>query len=344
MNKQVLVKTSDKVIMRTPKYNFDFNMKTGYFARWGKTREEDPDYSLYGPEIADIEIATSCKGVGQVCDFCYKKNNPNGEYMSLETFKTLQSKLPPTVTQIAFGIGDIDSNPDMWDIFQYCRDKKIVPNVTINGEGTTDEIADKLAHYCGAVAVSYYDKDKTFDSIKKLTDRGMDQINIHFMIANETFETAKRLINVRFKDERLTKMNAIVFLSLKQKGRAVGRYSRLSQDKFDELVTLALGKDVPIGFDSCSAFKFMKAVNDDPKYAPYIEPCESSLFSSYFNVKGEFFPCSFMEGEAEWKEGIKLDDVDNFSKDLWFNDRVVNFRDRVIACRSCKQSCVHYDI
>ncbi len=339
-----IIKTPEKVILRDKNYNFNFDMKTGFFARWGETVDDDPEFSKYGPEIADIEIATSCKGVGTVCDFCYKKNNPKGTYMTLDTFKKLYSKLPPTVTQIAFGIGDIDSNPDMWEIFQYCRDNKIIPNVTVNGEGITDEIADKLVHHCGAVAVSYYDKDKTFNTIKKLTDRGMDQVNIHFMLAEETVDKARSLIEDRLSDNRIKDMNAIVFLSLKKKGRAKNRYNQLSQEKFDELVTYALSKKVAIGFDSCSAFKFMKAVNDDKQYEPYIEPCESSLFSSYFNVEAEFFPCSFMEGEAEWKEGIKLEDIDNFNKDLWNNEKVVNFRNRVIDCRSCKQSCVHYNI
>ena len=340
-----LIKTKDKVILREENYNFNFDLKTGFFARWGKTADDDPEFSPYGPELADIEIATSCKGVGSVCDFCYKKNNPNGEYMSLETFKKLFSKLPPTVTQIAFGIGglsDEEINPDMWEIFDYCRERKVIPNVTINGANLTDAIAKKLVEKCGAVAVSYYDKETTFDAIKKLTDLGLEQVNIHFMLAKETFSKAISLM--MDKDKRLEKLNAIVFLSLKKKGRAKDRYTQLSKTKFRELVTLAINKGVPIGFDSCSAFKFMESVDNDKKYEPYIEPCESSLFSSYFNVKGDFYPCSFMEGEADWKEGIKLEDINNFLKDLWHNKKVVDFRNKVIACRSCKQSCVHYKI
>ena len=65
--------------------------------------------------------------------------------MSLETFKKLAAKLPRMVGQIAFGIGDIDSNPDMWKIFDHARSLKIVPNVTVNGAGITDEIAQRLA-------------------------------------------------------------------------------------------------------------------------------------------------------------------------------------------------------
>lgn len=344
-----LIKTKKKILLREKGYNFTFDMNTGFFARWGETYEDDPDYSPYGPEIADIEIATACSGVGKVCDFCYKKNTPRGEYMSLETFKKLHSKLPPTVTQIAFGIGDIDSNPDLWDIFQYCHDQKIVPNITVNGLGITDEVADKLAHYCGAVAVSYYVQDVTFDAIKKLTDRGMKQINIHFMIAEETYEKALELLKLRYEDERIENMNAIVFLSLKKKGRAERRYTQLSQDKFDDLVQNALENNVPIGFDSCSAMKFMKAVNDDPKYAQYIEPCESTRFSLYINVKGEFYPCSFLEkidveNGGQWSEGINVLEADNFVKDVWNNEKTKMFRNKCINCVHGKISCSHYEI
>ena len=105
-----------------------------------------------------------------------------------------------------------------------------------------------------------------------------------------------------------------------------------------------LKEKVAIGFDSCSAFKFLKAVDFDKQFETYIEPCESTLFSSYWNVDAEFFPCSFMEGEGKWKDGIKLNDVESFDKDLWNSNRVKEFRNNVIECRSCKQSCVYYKI
>ncbi len=168
---KLLIKDTDDVkIIKSNNFNLFFNKKNGFTATWGRTKDEDPDYCPGGPIIADIEIATSCKGVGKVCDFCYKKNNPNGEYMTFDTFKILFAKLPPTLTQIAVGIGDIDSNPDMWKIFDYCRKNKVIPNVTVNGAGITDEIADKLVENCGAVAVSVYDKELSFNTIKKLTD------------------------------------------------------------------------------------------------------------------------------------------------------------------------------
>ena len=352
MSECILIDSKTQKIVKSPSYNFIFNKENGFFARWGKTKEDDPTYSPVGPEIADIEISTICsgvKGVG-VCKFCYKSNTPNGQNMSLDTFKILFSKLPKTLTQIAFGIGDIDSNPDMWAIFDYAKSQGVIPNVTVNGEGITDEIADRLASTCGAVAVSLYDKDATFNTIKKLTDRGMTQVNIHYMISNETFDRAKELLNERLTDERISKLNAIVFLSLKPKGRTIKNfYTALPQEKFKELVEFALSNKIGIGFDSCSAPKFLNSVKDDKDYKRYetiAEPCESTLFSSYFNVEGKFFPCSFTEGTDGWEEGIDIisDENSDFLKDLWYNERTKEFRNNTIKCRECSKACSIYEI
>jgi len=83
-----------------------------------------------------------------------------------------------------------------------------------------------LAHFCGAVAVSYYpqiDKNRCYDVVDMLTNRyEMKQVNIHAMICEETFEDTIQLIEDIKNDSRLKKLNAVVFLSLKQKGRGEG--------------------------------------------------------------------------------------------------------------------------
>lgn len=49
-------------------YNYAFNKKTGFFVRFGKTVNDDPLFSKFGPEIADIEISSICnKG----CNYCF---------------------------------------------------------------------------------------------------------------------------------------------------------------------------------------------------------------------------------------------------------------------------------
>jgi MoaA/NifB/PqqE/SkfB family radical SAM enzyme len=343
-----VVEDANVKILKSESYNYLFNKSNGYFCRWGKTQEEDGDFELGLPEIADIEISTICSGVGTPCKFCYKSNTSKGENMSLETFEKLFSKLPPTITQVAFGIGDIDGNPDLWNIMEHCRKNGVVPNVTINGARMTTEYFDNLAKYCGAVAVSVYDKELTYDAIKELTDRGMRQINIHFMISEQTIDKAYEVINDMKVDQRLKSMNAIVFLSLKTKGNAKNGFQQLSQEKFNALSEYAIDNNVSIGFDSCSSFKFFRSLDENKKITESfrknmyecVEPCESSVYSSYINTEGKYFPCSFCENVDGWT-GIDVLGANDFLQDVWYNPKTIEFRKKLL---DCKRDCPIYKI
>jgi len=81
-----------------------------------------------------------------------------------------------TICQWAAGVGDIWSNPDLITMFKYSRENNVVPNVTTNGYGLTDQMVDDITKYCGGVAVSVYDpKDVCYDAIKRITDAKMKQ-------------------------------------------------------------------------------------------------------------------------------------------------------------------------
>lgn len=169
-----LLDRSDVKCFRSEHYNYNYDKASGYFMRWGKTSEDDPQFSPFGPEIWDCEVTTICGGISKQgpCRFCYKGNTPIGMNMSFDTFKRTFNKFPKVLTQIAFGAdAKCESNPDLWKMMEYAHLNGIVPNITV--AEISDDVADNLAKYCGAVAVSYYDKDTCFDSIKKLTDRGM---------------------------------------------------------------------------------------------------------------------------------------------------------------------------
>ena len=348
-DKAIIAEDSKHKVLKSENYNFLFDKNNGFFARWGKTQEDDGNFELGLPEIADIEIAEVCEGVPGIgpCAFCYKSNVGNrGENMTLDTFKTIFHKLPPTVTQIAFGCGTLRKHPEMWDIFQYSKDNGVTPNLTINGD-VDDAEFDKIAELCGACAVSIYDKNLSYDAIKKLTDRGMKQVNIHFMISQETYNRAFEIMEDIKTDPRLKKLKAIVFLSLKTKGRSKNRYHQLTQEQFSTLTNYALEHNVPMGFDSCSAQKFMKAVKghkNEEQFTQSAEPCESTLYSLYIDVKGDFYPCSFSPNTEGWKTGLSVLECDDFLKDIWFNERTRNFSEGVIKCRNCSQSCSIYEI
>lgn len=330
----VIRETNDFKLLSSPSYNYSFFKASGYFKRWGATPDQDPQAGL--PEIADIEITTSCNGVrGVLCPWCYKGNTPKGTYMPFETFKLIHSKLPRSVTQIAFGVdAQCRTNPEWLDIFKYCRSNTynfVVPNVTI---ADIDDVTAQSLRVCGAVAVSRYaDKNACYDSVKRLTDLGMKQVNIHIMVSEETYDNVLETIKDRTTDPRLDKLNAIVLLSLKQKGRGV-HHTPLSQEKFKYLVDMALEHNVSIGFDSCTCPKFLEAIKgrrDYTKFEQMAEPCESTCFSVYIDVHGDFYPCSFLPGTPGWETGISVLTADNFLRDVWYHPRTVEFRRNLIS-------------
>jgi len=331
---------------KSENYNFIFNKKTGFFARWGKTQEDDPEYSPFGPEILDIEISTIChKG----CTFCYKSNGTyQGTNMSFNTFKKMFDKFPKHLTQVAFGIGDIDANKDLWTIMDYCRENGVIPNITINGDRMTPELYDKLANVCGAVAVSLYDKDTCYNAIKELTDRGMTQVNIHALLSEETLDNCYCVLEDRKTDKRLEKLNAVVLLWLKPKGNRNSYHQLSNINKLKKLVDFAIDTKAPFGFDSCTASNFLEVVKDRPEFEQYkimSEPCESTLFSYYINVDGIGFPCSFTEGQSSYS-GIDVLNCNNFKEDIWYHPETVMFRNKVLNSKDCNdcRRCVEYDL
>lgn len=336
-------------------YNWIFDTDNGTFVRWGKCMDDDPKMSPIGPEIADIEISTICNGPNGIpCSFCYKSNTGIGYNMSLDDFKIVIDKIAETgnLTQVALGIGDIDGNPDLINILKYCREISIVPNITINGFNINKEFngksyAEWLAKYCGAVAVSDYIREQTFNTIKLLKDKGLSQINIHKLLCEESIDDCIDLLYKRMEDPRIQDLNAIVFLWLKPKGKRNTSTVLKSYDKFKTLLKIASDNNIAIGFDSCSAYMVMKTFDEiDHKKVDqikdFIEPCESTLFSCYISADCKAYPCSFSEDIGLYN-GIKITKDTDFIKDVWFGEEYLRFRNAVLRtkdtnkfnCRKC---------
>ena len=265
------IRETEKLKMvRSEGYNYLFRKDNGVFMRWGKTKEEDPNFSPFGSEILDLEATTVCPGVPGLpdsngnmvespCRFCYKSNTKNGKNMTLDTFKAILDKFPKYngihfLTQVAFGAdSNATSNPELFDMMAWARKCGVIPNITV--ANISDETADKLVSVCGAVAVSRYaNKNICYDSVKRLTDRGLSQTNIHQMVSLESFDQAMETLHDRLTDPRLAKMNAIVLLSLKQKGRGVS-FNRLPDEKYKQLIDFALENKIPVGLKQILVFE-----------------------------------------------------------------------------------------
>lgn len=326
----------------TPEYKSVFDTENGNFMRFGETENDDPQYSPIGPELADIEISTICS-VG--CKHCYKSNTAKGKNMSFDTFSVILDNLPKSVNQIAFGIGDLDANPEMLRIFKHCRKKGVIPNVTISGYNFSWEWAGELSRVCGAVAVSNYDRETCYEAVAMLTQEGCKQVNIHQLLSEETYSDIVQLqLDIKGKEERLCGLNAVVFLSLKKRGRGL-LYNRISDEDLVDVITYCVDNDIPFGFDSCSYHRFVPIARRlgiyDYSFA-YAEPCESCLFSIYVNVEGDVYPCSFCEedrlllGNATEKP-VFLD----FLNDVWYCTRAREFRAALVKG---ERRCPVYEI
>ena len=339
MGKTVIV--SGVKVHNSPNYNYAFRLVDGNFIRWGTTLEDDPQQAPF-PEILDIEVTPKCEGIPDKvtgiptpCGFCYKSNGGNGKNMSLATFKEILVKFNCGLTQIAFGAdATATNNPDLFDMMQFARDCEVIPNITV--ANISCNTAQRLSQVCGAVAVSRYaNKDICYDSVKRLTDCGMDQVNIHMMISEETYEAALETIYDIQYDERLKNLNAIVLLSLKQVGRGKD-FTILSKDKFRTIIKTCHDSGVTFGMDSCAGPKFLDIIRDTKyaKYEQFVEPCESTLFSSYIDVDGKFYPCSF----ASHLTGINVLEHETFDT-VWNAEPTNNFRSMLL--RNNRNCCLH---
>ncbi len=253
------------------------------------------------------------------------------------------------LTQIAFGAdADCTLNPDLFKMMEYARSNGVIPNITV--ADITEETAQKLANVCGAVAVSWYgyhtEKDFCYDSIDRLVKASANNevpmaINMHFMLSKETLPYIDELINDIKTDERLSGLNAVVFLSLKQKGRGKN-YEGCTVPEFKTVVNRMLDNNIGFGFDSCSQPKFIASIKGSPKekeFAQISQSCESLSESTYINEKGILVPCSFME-DMPWNS---LDYNDSKGWDL-LSDEITNPIDFVNKIWNSKRNkCIIYN-
>ena len=318
-------------------YRHFFDRTTGFSARWGNTKTENPIYSPLGPEILDMEISTICN---LNCKACYKSNTAQGTNMSFDTAKDILGKFGSSLCQVAYGIGSVKGNPDLWKILEHTRSLNIVPNITINGHDIDDDEITQLAMVCGAVSVSHYDDDDCYGTVARLTEakkaKGatLRQVNIHQLLAAEKVDECYDVIRAIKADLRLKDAGSVVLMSLKPKGKRNTLTPLNDLDKFRGLFKTAVDSGVSIGMDSCAAPQAFKAIEalGMMEAGPSVESCESfGLFSSYIDVNGVYFPCSFAAGIGEWKEGISVLDAKDFTKDVWYHPRVVAGREKALS-------------
>ena len=333
-------------------YKCFFNKKTGYNLRFGTTLDDDPKYCELGPEILDLEIITgSCVPIGGCnCKFCYKGNtNKRGKEMSIETFNEIISRFPKNLSQIAFGITSLHGNKDFKKIVERTRELGIIPNVTTSGADLDDEMCDVITKNMGACAVSCYEADPNlcYKSIKKIFDYGKEHynkdmhVNMHILFSKQTFDFVMKTLE-DVKNGKVQGLKSVVLLRLKNVGNAKDMDPSIPIEMYETVVKYCLENNISFGFDSCGAKDVIKALENlnRPELVVSCEPCESSLFSSYINVDGEYTSCSFVERRPDVIKPINVLNYKSFV-DVWHLEPVEVVRN---ATLNCKTSCPWYNL
>ena len=327
-----------------------FNKMSGFNVRMGKDKDTDPSWCPLGPEIADIEVVTgSCPKVNsENCRWCYKNNtSAAGKVMTLEQFKKVVMGFPRNLSQVALGITGVKSNPYLADMLKWLREYGIVGNLTLTGADLDDEMTDVLCQYCGACAVSCYDKakDLCYSTIKKLHDTAREKfkrnmsVNMHIVIADFSMTHIMDVLN-DIKDGKVPGLKSVVMLHAKPVGRAKNLDCSLSKENLTKVMKFCLDNDISFGFDSCNGHNVQDILVEMGKshLCTSIEPCESARISIYCNVEGKITPCSFVEHVFE-DSAIDLLNGDTKLMDVWATDKMLNgFRN----CNKCSTSCPIY--
>ena len=286
---------------------------------------------------------------GKNCAFCYKNNGGDvANCMTLSQFKELIDFMPKNLSQIAFGITGVKTNPEFFEMMQYAKDVGIVSNYTTNGVDLDDACIEKTLDLCGRIAVSCYEgaKEICYDTMKRVGEAASKRnkkfpCNIHLVLSKATYSHVKDVLNDA-KDRKIPNLGAIVILRIKPVGRASKLDCVIPKDYYREIVDFCLKNNIKFGFDSCGA----KAVEEvlvetgNQKLVDCIESGESSRLSSYFNWKREYWSCSFCENNHSIMNAIDPFAFEDFSS-FWNCDEVKKLRfPKEMACKSCPWYCL----
>ncbi len=298
MNDIVLV---DK---KESRHFYFFNKNNGLSIRAEYEGEEEPFWSIEGPELIDISITNYCE---KECSFCYRNSSVQGKHMSLEDFKSVLEQLIETHTyQIAIGGGNPNQHPNFVEMLRMAReDYGVIPSYTTNGTGLSREVLKASKDYCGAVAVSYYEPIHEFlSALEKLKSSDI-KTNIHFLLTSESIPKAINILEN--SPQYLEGVNAIIFLNYKPVGKnptsdLLLKNTPLLNDFINKVKNHDMRK-YKIGFDSCSISGIVENLRFDSRF---IESCESGRFSAFISEDMKLYPCSFMDPTTN---GINLKEI-----------------------------------
>lgn len=317
MFKSVVIKDGNKIIKGmfdkffvNDEYEVYFNTKTGFEVLKGK-KGLDP-FQTELPLLLDVGIMGHCLNS---CSFCYQgpKHEP---HMTFENFKSIIDQTKHHTNQVALGgRGDPNLHPQFKEIVEYTRDSGMAVNYTTSGRNLTDEQIE-ISKMCGAVAVSAYDRDFTYDALERLMNAGI-KTNIHLIFSKDNYNKAMNIVkgyDIWNGKVNINKLNALIFLLFKPQGSGKDKLELIPTkeqlESFSKFVFNPKCK-FKIGMDSCLINHVIKYKTPSTIQQMAIDTCESSRMSVYISPSMQLIPCSFAEHSETGVEITKQKDIKN---------------------------------
>lgn len=177
-----------------------------------KIRMNDKDSLIPATiESFDFKITNRCD-IG--CPMCHENSMPGGQHGDIMNFKFLSSLHP--YTEIAIGGGNPLCHPQLEEFLVYCKQHKLIPNITVNQvhyEKEYDKLKswadNNLIYGIGVSFVTYTD-----DFVAKL--KSMPNAVLHVINGMISIENLRKLKNKGLK---------LLILGYKQVGRGRSLYN-----------------------------------------------------------------------------------------------------------------------
>lgn len=294
----------------------------------------EPDSgSLSAPTEVHLTVTRRCD-VG--CKGCYTDSSGRGTDLSTDYWRGVIDQLAVMgVFHLAMGGGESTLRADLFELAAHARSRGVVPNLTTNGLGLTEALAEKCRVF-GQINVSLdglgsvYADVRGFDGFGK-ADRGIrlllaagNKPGINCVITRSNIEHVETIIS--YADE--LGLSEVEFLRFKPTGRGKTRYADLSvpsarHQKF--MTDMRVWMDqytVPLKID-CSFVPFLCDQSPDPELLARfgVHGCEAGNVLAAVQPEGTYSACSFVDepaGQAvnmrgEWKDNKQLSQFRGFT-------------------------------
>ena len=173
---------------------------------WSDNETPNPEF----PNSMDIKITNYCD---LSCKFCHEMSTLQGKHGNLEFLKSTLFNLPRG-SELAIGGGNPLDHPDLLDFLQWCKNRELVPNITVNGKhlqkfiNEINHLIDN--HFIYGLGLSISD------------DFNFELINLINNTSNVVYHVIAGVNAVSILDEiKKSEINKVLILGYKEVGRGI---------------------------------------------------------------------------------------------------------------------------